>query len=49
MDAVIAGEIGENARALLSGSDISLYLYTGSGTVRQAVDEYLRNQEEKSA
>jgi predicted Fe-Mo cluster-binding NifX family protein len=47
LDAVITGEIGENARALLSGSDISLYLYSGSGTVRQAIDEYLRSQEEK--
>ena len=47
LDAVITGEIGENARALLSGSDISLYLFNGPGTVRQAIDEYLRNQEEK--
>jgi len=48
LDAVITGEIGENARALLSGSDIALYLFNGPGTVRQAIDEYLRNQEKKA-
>jgi len=47
LDAVITGEIGENARALLGGSDISLYLYNGSGTVRQAIDEFLHNPAEK--
>ncbi len=48
LDAVITGEIGENARALLSGSEIALFLFNGPGTVRQAIDEYLRNQEEKT-
>lgn len=47
LDAVITGEIGENARSLLSGSDISLHLYNGSGTVRQAIDEFLHNPAER--
>jgi predicted Fe-Mo cluster-binding NifX family protein len=46
LEAAITGEIGENARALLKGSDISLHLYKCSGTVRQAIDEFLRNQGE---
>jgi len=49
LETVITGEIGENARALLSGSDIALYLFKGPGTVRQAVDEYLRKPEKKAS
>jgi len=47
LEAVITGEIGENARALLNGSAISLRLFNGPGTVRQAIDEFLRNPTEK--
>lgn len=46
LDAVITGEIGENARALLKGSDISLYLHTGSGPVRKVIHEFLRSRAE---
>jgi predicted Fe-Mo cluster-binding NifX family protein len=47
LETVITGEIGENARALLKGSDISLCLYDGSGTIRQVIDEFLRDQGER--
>jgi predicted Fe-Mo cluster-binding NifX family protein len=49
LDAVITGEIGENARALLTGTNIALHLFSDTGTVRQAISEYLRSQEEKGA
>ncbi|HSA38973.1 MAG TPA: NifB/NifX family molybdenum-iron cluster-binding protein [Methanoregula sp.] len=47
LDAVITGEIGENARALLKGSEISLHLFNGPGTVRQAIDAILRSRAEE--
>jgi predicted Fe-Mo cluster-binding NifX family protein len=46
LDLVITGQIGENAQALLKGSDISLHLYKEQGTVRQAIDGFLRDHVE---
>lgn len=49
LDAVITGEIGENARALLKGSDISLYLHKGPGPVRMVIHEFFRSRAEEGA
>ena len=43
LEAVITGEIGDNARDLLKCAGISLYLYKGRGTVREAIDTALKN------
>ncbi|OPX64796.1 MAG: Dinitrogenase iron-molybdenum cofactor [Methanoregula sp. PtaB.Bin085] len=43
LDAVITGDIGENAPALLTGTNIALHQFSDTGTVRQAIDEILRN------
>ena len=48
LDAVITGEIGENAWALLTGTDITLHIFRGQGTVRQAIEEFLHNLEEET-
>ncbi|MFA5254033.1 MAG: NifB/NifX family molybdenum-iron cluster-binding protein [Methanoregula sp.] len=38
LEAVITGEIGENAKSLLAGAGIRLYRFDGTGTVRDALD-----------
>ena len=43
VEAVINGEIGDNARDLLKGSDILLHMYKGSGRVKDAIDTVIRN------
>jgi predicted Fe-Mo cluster-binding NifX family protein len=42
VEAVITGEIGDNARDLLKGADILLHLYTGTGTAQNAIDTVLK-------
>ncbi|MCX6690357.1 MAG: dinitrogenase iron-molybdenum cofactor biosynthesis protein [Methanoregula sp.] len=37
IEAVITREIGENARNLLKGADISIHIFNGEGTVKDAV------------
>jgi len=46
LDAVITGEIGENARDLLKGADIPLHMYTGMGTVKDAINTILPDPKE---
>ncbi|MDD4136439.1 MAG: NifB/NifX family molybdenum-iron cluster-binding protein [Methanoregula sp.] len=41
VEAVITGEIGDNARDLLKGADILLHMYNGSGMVKDAIDAVL--------
>ncbi|WP_292350126.1 NifB/NifX family molybdenum-iron cluster-binding protein [Methanoregula sp. PtaU1.Bin006] len=48
LDAVITGEIGENARALLTGANIALHLFSDTGTIRQVISEYLKSQEQNA-
>jgi predicted Fe-Mo cluster-binding NifX family protein len=43
LDAVITGEIGDNARDLLKGAGISLCIFNGRGTVREAIDAVLKD------
>jgi predicted Fe-Mo cluster-binding NifX family protein len=43
VEAVITGEIGDNARALLKGADIMLHIYEGTGMVKDAMDTLLKN------
>jgi predicted Fe-Mo cluster-binding NifX family protein len=38
LEAVITGEIGDNARTLLKGAGILLHMYTGPGRVKDAID-----------
>lgn len=38
LEAVITGEIGENAQNLLKGAEISLKLSNTTGTVREAIE-----------
>ena len=38
LDAVITGKIGENAGDLLKGAGISVHIYTGPGTAKDALD-----------
>jgi len=37
LEAVITGQIGENAGNLLKGADIPVHIYAGSGTVKDAL------------
>jgi len=43
LEAVITGEIGDNARDLLKGAGILLHMYTGTGMVKDAIDTVLLN------
>jgi len=43
IEAVITREIGENARNLLKGADISIHIFNGEGTVKDAIDTVLKN------
>lgn len=43
IEAVITGEIGDNARALLKGADILLHMYKGTGMVKDAIDTIFLN------
>jgi predicted Fe-Mo cluster-binding NifX family protein len=43
IEAVITGEIGDNARDLLKGADILLHMYKGAGTAKDAIDTVLKN------
>ena len=38
LESVITGEIGENARNLLKSEEISITLFNGTGTVKEAID-----------
>ncbi|MEN6395528.1 MAG: NifB/NifX family molybdenum-iron cluster-binding protein [Methanoregula sp.] len=38
LEAVITGEIGENAKALLDSAGILVHIFTGEGTVKDALD-----------
>ena len=38
LDAVITGKISENAGDLLKGAEISIYIFNGKGTVKDALD-----------
>jgi len=42
-EAVITGEIGDNAKDLLKGADILLHMYKGTGTAKDAIDTVLLN------
>ncbi len=44
MEAVITGEIGDNARDLLKGAGILLHMYKGTGMVKDAIDTILSTQ-----
>jgi predicted Fe-Mo cluster-binding NifX family protein len=43
LEAVITGEIGDNARDLLKGAEISISIFNGNGTVKDAIDSFLPN------
>ncbi|MGA2914373.1 MAG: NifB/NifX family molybdenum-iron cluster-binding protein [Methanoregula sp.] len=43
IEAVITGEIGDNARDLLKGAEILIHIYKGTGTVKDAIDTILSN------
>ena len=43
--AVITGEIGDNARALLNGATILLHVYEGTGMVKDAIDTVLKKNQ----
>jgi predicted Fe-Mo cluster-binding NifX family protein len=43
LEAVITGEIGDNARTLLNGAGIQLHMYTGRGRVKDAIETVLTN------
>ncbi|MDD1691536.1 MAG: dinitrogenase iron-molybdenum cofactor biosynthesis protein [Methanoregula sp.] len=43
IEAVITGEIGDNAKDLLKGAGISLHMYEGTGTAKNAIDAILLN------
>jgi predicted Fe-Mo cluster-binding NifX family protein len=44
MDAVITGEIGDNAQDLLKGADIPVHIFGGTGTVRDSLAAILAIQ-----
>ncbi|RPI40611.1 MAG: hypothetical protein EHM53_01095, partial [Methanoregulaceae archaeon] len=46
VEAVITGEIGDNARDLLKGADILLHMFKGQGMVKDAIDTVLKNPRE---
>jgi len=39
LEAVITGDIGENAKSLLDGVGIRIYRFEGEGTIRKVLDE----------
>ena len=43
LEAVITGEIGDNAKTLLNGAGIQLHMYTGRGQVKDAIESVLTN------
>lgn len=43
LEAVITGEIGNYARDLLKGADISISIFNGNGTVKNALDSFHPN------
>ena len=43
LDTVITGKIGKNARDLLKGAGISIRIFNGKGTVKDAIDTVLSN------
>jgi len=43
LEAVITGEISDNARDLLKGAGILLHMYKGTGMVKDAIDTVLPN------
>lgn len=43
LDAVITGKLGANARDLLKGVRISIRIFNGKGTVKDAIDTVLQN------
>ncbi len=43
LEVVITGDIGDNARNLLNGADISISIFNGKGTVKDAIDTVLQN------
>jgi len=44
LDAVITGKIGENAGDLLKGAGISIHIFNGTGTVKDALDATLSDK-----
>jgi predicted Fe-Mo cluster-binding NifX family protein len=42
VEAVITGEIGENAKDLLKGAEIRLHMFKGPGIVKDAIDAVLK-------
>jgi predicted Fe-Mo cluster-binding NifX family protein len=42
IEAVITGEIGENAKDLLKGAEIRLHIFKGPGIVKDAIDAILK-------
>jgi len=46
LESVITGEIGDNARTLLNGAGILLYMYPGMGTVKDAINTVLPHPKE---
>jgi len=39
LEAVITGDIGDNAKSLLDGAGIRIYRFEGTGTIRKVLDE----------
>ncbi|RPJ53180.1 MAG: dinitrogenase iron-molybdenum cofactor biosynthesis protein, partial [Methanobacteriota archaeon] len=48
VEALISGQVGDNARDVLTASGIAMYVYRGSGTVRDAFDLYRNNALERA-
>jgi len=49
IEVVITGEIGDNARNFLKSADISISIFNGNGTVKNAIDCFLPNPGEMTA
>ena len=47
--ALVSGQVGGNAREVLTAAGIALYTYRAGGSVRDAFDRFLKNTLERSA
>lgn len=48
VEALISGQVGDNARGVLTASGIVMYVFRGGGTVRDVFDLYRKNALERA-
>ncbi len=49
VEALISGQVGGNAQEVLAAAGIGMYTYRGGKTVRDALDQFMKNALEKTA